>query len=312
MVLGNKLLIKQIKKLRTKRQRRINELINQHNDLTNERNDLMHERDGLMHERDGLMHERNGLIRERDAGILMNEADREDSIPGILFNTLPKSASVYILEIISKSLQKTVTTISPGYFPIDLVDFRRFQLLIEQKGIAQSHLDASTMNLKYIKRIEKVIIHFRDPRQATLSWLHHLERLNHEGEKEMLFAVNPNLPKEYFGLTFKEKIDYQLKMYFPRIVEWMINWIDFLDKSNDSERFYLSTYEEFKKDSHVFFRAIFDFLGCPDIEIIQVKPTTKKNFRKGLIDEWESVFSQSQISTIESMIPKRLMDRFNW
>jgi hypothetical protein len=58
-------------------------------------------------DRNDLVHQRDDLIRQRDD--LLN-ARPEDPIPAVLFNTLPKSASVFILE----TLGKPVVPVSPS------------------------------------------------------------------------------------------------------------------------------------------------------------------------------------------------------
>jgi hypothetical protein len=274
--------------------------------------DLIRQRDDLIHQRDDLIHQRDELIRERDGTL---DARPEDPIPGILLNTLPKSASVFILETLAKTLGKPIVTISPGYFPRDQIDFRRLGVLIDSRGIAQSHLDASSFNQRYLRKISKVIVQFRDPRQATLSWLHHLERLVKEAQNDFLFTITPPLPEDYFTFDLEKKIDYQLMHYLPQVVEWMEEWVGFSDNCNESGNFMINSYEAFVADPARYFASIFSFLGCtaPDsIGVHQVVPTTAKNFRKGVTDEWRSVFSDIQASRATAAIPADLQARFGW
>ena len=283
----------------------LDEIIQQRDDLIRQRNELIHQRDHITRQRDDLVEKATGSVAARPG----------DRIPGILLNTLPKSASVFILETLATTLGKPVLPVSPGYFPRDQVDFRQLGALIGSRGIAQSHLDASAFNRRFLRKIDKVIVQFRDPRQATLSWLHHLERLHKEAQHDFLATVTPALPEGYFAIDLAQKIDYQLAHYLPQVIEWQAEWVRFIEESNEPERFMLSTFEAFIADPARYFASIFAFLGCPaadSIEIHTVVPTTEKNFRKGTTDEWRSVFSAAQADRATGAIPAGMKARFGW
>ena len=241
-------------------------------------------------------------------------APASDPIPAILLNTLPKSASVYILETLAATLNKPIITISPGYFPLDLADFRSVNKLIDSRGIAQAHLDASEFNQRHIRKVDKVIVQFRDPRQATLSWFHHLERLAEGSQHDLIGTVNPALPPEYFGLEFKEKLDYQLKIYLPQVVKWISEWTDFVDHCSPSQQIMINTYESFVSQPQKYFDDILNFLGCAPSgnSIAKIEPTKEKNFRLGNPDEWLQVLDEDQRAFADEMIPSALKRRFNW
>jgi len=288
------------------------DLIRQRDDLIRQRDDLIRQRDDLIHQRDDLIHQRDDLIRQRD-GVSVGRED--DAVPAVLLNTLPKSASVFVLEVLAAALNKSVVTISPGYFPRDTVDVRSLNRLIREKGIAQSHLDASEFNGRFLAKIEKVVVQFRDPRQSMLSWLHHLDRLNKSANKDFLETVSPLLPPDYFSFSFEKKFDYQMKFYLPQVVTWMNEWVSFYEKVANEKRLMIGTYEAFVADPKAYFGGIFEFLGIPNTRQIQlpvVRPTTEKNFRLGKPNEWESVFTDDHKKTASAIIPKDLRFRFNW
>ena len=236
------------------------------------------------------------------------------SIPAILLNTLPKSASVYILETLAATLDKPVVTISSGYFPLDLADFRAVNQLIASRGITQAHLDASEFNRRYIRKVDKVIVQFRDPRQATLSWLHHLERLAEDSQHDLLGTVSPALPSDYFSLEFREKLDYQLKVYLPQVVGWISDWTEFVDHCSRPQQIMINTYESFVSQPQKYFDDILDFVGCPPggASIARIQPTREKNFRLGDPDEWLQVLDEDQRALADETIPSALKKRFNW
>jgi hypothetical protein len=274
--------------------------------------DLIRQIVNPIHKRVVVKRQRIELL-ERASGAVAERLD--DPIPGILFNTLPKSASVFILETLATTLKKPVVPISAGYFPRDQIDFRQFSALINSRGIAQSHLDASAFNQRYLKRIDKVVVQFRDPRQATLSWLHHLDRLFKEAQNEFLFTVTPVLPEGYFAFDMAKKIDYQLTHFLPQVIEWQEEWVRFIDECNEPGRFMLNSFEAFIADPARYFASIFAFLGCTapeSIEIHTIVPTTERNYRKGTIDEFRSVFSAAQANRAAAAITTEMKARFGW
>jgi hypothetical protein len=292
--------------------RQLDELARLNDELVRERDGLIRLRDDLMRERDHLILQRNELLRERDGLV---EGRPDDPIPSVLFNTLPKSASVFVLETLAKTLGKPVVSVSSGYFPRDQLDFRQVRKLIAARAIAQSHVDASEFNRRYLGSIDKVIVQFRDPRQATLSWLHHLERLRKEGQDDLIMAVTPPLPEGYFGYDLAKKIDYQINLYLPQVLGWQSEWVSYLDLANDPDRFMLNTFEAFAASAERYFASILDFLGVDPRHrtgIYEVTPTTERNFRKGSVDEWRTVFSDSQSRRATAMIPLALKARFDW
>ena len=237
------------------------------------------------------------------------------SSTSILLNTLPKSGSVSIVEALSDSLGKKLVQISPGYFPIDMTDFRKFQLFYEKKAIAQSHLNPSRFNKKYICRIDKVVIHIRDPRQATLSWLHHLERIRAMGQDEFLLTIDPVLPPNYFSLNFDQKLDYQLRTHLRQSIGWIQSWTDYIDSLKGGHRFMFSTFEDFAEDSEAFFTRLLEFFQ-PQLSLRITMPQCvrqeDKNFRLGMTNEWESIFSPRHLAITRKIVPSSLIERFSW
>lgn len=290
-----------------------------HDDLIRQRDDLIVNRDELILERNDLMNERNDLICQRNELILAqngSEASRlDDKVPGILFNTLPKSASVFILDTLVNALSKPSITISSGYFPTDLIDVRRVTQLIKVKAVAQSHLDASDFNKRMFGKIEKIILQLRDPRQATLSWIHHLDRMLKENQTELLDTITPNLPDTYFTMGLTAKIDYQLKYYYPQVVNWIDVWLKYINDKKDAGHIMVSTYELFVTDPEEYFGEIFKFLGLENaasLEIPEINPTTEKNYRLGKKDEWKDVFTEKQLDIASTAIPEGMKKEFGW
>lgn len=285
-----------------------------------QRDDLIHERNALMRERDGLIGERNALMVERDQ-LLTRPASAAIAapaptgpyadLPAIFLNTLPKSASVYSIETIARTVGKPLTTISAGYFPEDQLDFRQLDVLIRSRAACQSHLDASPLNLRFLRKLERFVVTLRDPRQATLSWFHHLDRMRQDGATDLLLAVEPALPSDYFDRPFEARLDYQIDHYLPLTVKWMMDWIVVSEGDGFRDRILISSYEALMANEDACFAALLRFYGAaiPTRHLAKVKPTRERNFRAGRTAEWRDVFTAGQQARAGEAIPPALTDR---
>ena len=145
----------------------------------------------------------------------------EVSAQPIIINTLPKSGSMFILHNLADQLKggmKSYHEIAHQSFPKDAINVSKLLMLIHGDCITQSHFDASERNIKLLKRYcPKIILNVRDVRQATLSWVHHLDKnLDNPGMLKMLLL---SLPNNYSSLSFEEKLDWNIDYYLPSCIK---------------------------------------------------------------------------------------------
>ncbi|QVL57829.1 MAG: sulfotransferase domain-containing protein [Simkaniaceae bacterium] len=230
----------------------------------------------------------------------------------IIFNTLPKSGSVYIGKTLSEGLKEgDFMTVSNNTFPTDPISLTKFEILMENDSITQEHFDASKENLEILKeKFPKLIVHVRDPRQALISWTHHLNKIQHSEEAVGYFLLT--LPKTYFRWSFSRQLNWQIKHYFPACIDWIQNWVK--ASEDESLNILFTTYEDFLANPKQFFMKIFDFYSISDsIDMLPMLPKKSTyHFRKGKVDEWREAMTKSQQRKVTKMIPKELFDKFNW
>ena len=94
----------------------------------------------------------------------------------ILLNTMPKSGSVYIWRELSRLLGLPIARISKTNWPVDHVVPSWAKAFSYSRTIAQGHFNPHESNVGHLldNDLRKMIFHIRDPRQATLSWTHHI------------------------------------------------------------------------------------------------------------------------------------------
>ena len=259
------------------------------------------------------------LEREIDAGA--DEISDLSKLPGIFLNTMPKSASVYIFSWIAQCLNLKHITVSLSLFPDDLVIREKLDVLVKENVITQEHIPATDINLRFIAaRMKKLVVHVRDPRQATLSWVHHLDRFHrqmdvHPGNWSAIEAVTPALPEDYFQRTFEEKIDWQIDNHLPLLVGWTEKWLDVQKEGLYGLDILITQFESFVTDPEETIRSILRHYGISEDRFdwsLSPEKTAEVHFRKGRIDEWLSVFTTEQRERAGKQIPEHLRARFNW
>ena len=157
----------------------------------------------------------------RHSGFVTAQRDAIDNgTPSILLITMPKSGSIYTATRLSEELGAPLCRISLDLVPKDHVVPSRAASFANGGAICQEHLDASDENLDAMVKagIRRIQVHVRDPRQATLSWVHHVETMVGE-ESYLRDLLSPKLPAGYNELSFTEKIDWHLDNHLPALVE---------------------------------------------------------------------------------------------
>lgn len=233
--------------------------------------------------------------------------------PPVFLNTMPKSGSVFIMESLAKALDVPYVPVSPGYFPDDLLLLGAMRRLALGGAVTQCHCPPHATNIALMCAFsDRIVIHVRDPRQATLSWLHHVQTF--QAQKDALVVLSPRLPEDYFDKDLAAQIDWQIDNHLPCVVQWLETWLKVAEGGKSGIRILFSTYEDFHGDPRKFLEKILAFYDVPDAryEIQGLEKTTGRNFRKGTIDEWREVFDPDQAERATAAIPDHMFERFGW
>ena len=256
------------------------------------------------------------------AGAQLFMADDKPSaaaFPGILFVTLPKSGSIFISRWLAKGLGIREMKVAVCLFPNDLIIREKLDELVAGNAIAQQHVPPLDLNLRFIaNRTKRFVVHVRDPRQATLSWVHHLD--NFFAHKDIvpacafgLEAVSPVLPGDYFDRSFEQKVDYQIDTHLPILARWIEEWLG--AQGLYSFEILYTAYEDFLADQEKFISVILAHFGIPSssFEWQKVPERSPQNhYRLGNADEWRQAFTPEQMLRATSQIPDGLYERFGW
>lgn len=233
--------------------------------------------------------------------------------PSILFNTLPRSASIFITTALRLMLQREFLMVAE----IDSADNAILPLAaacFAQGGVvSQAHLPATPHNLAVMNAcLDRLVIHVRDPRQAVLSLVYLFRRQQAAGPDRIRFQ--PPLPPDYLERSLAEQIDWNLTHYYPVLIRWIEGWLDVREQGGFDGQLLFTRYEDFHADAEGFYRQLLDFYGLTPLsrEIVgYTPPEGYLNFRKGDPAEWREVFSRRQLALANALLPLRLQNLFS-
>lgn len=227
----------------------------------------------------------------------------------MIINAMPKTGSYFIQSTLEELLDIDHQGIAQGTWPNMEMSEANLRLCLNTCSLSVSHLQATSRAIALLKRykIKKTIVHIRDPRQATLSWIHHLDKTKNTD----YFSPDFFTIADYFDLDLKAKIDYQLRHFLPQACQYIADWMD-AEKVHDIEVKFLE-FSQMKNNPESFFADIYQFFGIHQpLGDVPLPKEGKLHYRKGLEDEWRNIFDANQIEAANKVVPQKFKDRFDW
>lgn len=251
------------------------------------------------------------LYREQDF-FQRQQSAKLKNMPSILINTMPKSGTIYIRGRLSEGLNMPFCqlTLAPIYnhpIPSWLNSF------ISGGAIATEHfaLDKKTKILFENAGLRNIIIHVRDPREAALS-------LYHFHNKQSLYSgpIGTVAGDIYRGFTdFQGNYKDSCKYFIPWTMDWIKNWIECANDSNNNFNIKFFTYDQFIESEEKYFKDLMNFFDI-DYSLFNKKESISEkhnaHFRKGQRAEWREVASLDTQKYIWSLMDGDVCDYFGW
>jgi hypothetical protein len=232
----------------------------------------------------------------------------------ILFNTLPKSGSVFLNAALS-SLLESKTILAPiNQFPNSKIYWKSIERLQGSNTFTHGHFPATDSNLETInEKFSKVILHIRDPRQAVHSWYRFIDS-NFDKTGPYLY----NIPENYGNLKDEEKLYFFFHDQLNIFIDWIEQWMKV--KQAKHENILFTTYEKFIGNKYVFYSEILAFLNLDlDIDHIISKENSKYNiikteksfhFREGKKSSWKEELPPHWVKHLNERVSNSSLDTF--
>ena len=240
----------------------------------------------------------------------------ERGAPSIIVTALPKSGSASVTQTISRILNIPLGNLCWGGFGRRQRIIPMFAGLISRGGaVTHQHYSATPGNLKRLAAagVRRLYAHVRDPRQALVSYIHH-RRWYNAGSQEM--------PQTYFESRAydqrlsSEEIDSAVKEVFPKMVQWIIDWVSAAEEGAFSIFVRVDSFERMVRERDEFYVDLFKHFGLSttthEILGLMEDREIRANIRRGATDEWQDVFPIDQSKIMSEMIPDCIKVRFGW
>ncbi len=238
-------------------------------------------------------------------------------MPPIVLNTMPKSGSVYILGTLASSLsiERYNKPICHGFFPEYFMIPAALHRLSLGNVARQEHFNASPLNIDICSNyFRRMVLHVRDPRQATLSWTHHVNRhLTRYPEQPYVHGSQYDPPTGFLHWSLEQQISWHIERFFVGSVKWLQEWLGY-QRNEGPVAVLVTTHDELVADERAFFARIVDFFDIPNSRF-HWSPEDKKienHFRSGNPNEWTTVFTEAQKKRCLELLDRALLERFGW
>jgi hypothetical protein len=210
----------------------------------------------------------------------LRESNIRKGLPSIVVATLPKSASISVANIFNSGFNLP----SFAYSLADIEIVESWARDYARGGACHvTHLLPTRKNIRRLKScgVDRLIVHVRDPRQALLSWVHHVVRYP---------ASLPHLLRGGFQEnSIADRIEAVMETYI-RDIQWIEGWLD----AEEEIEIKFSRFEDFVQDRAAFIQGYLDFYGVPEKffsmeDAVTAHAGTDYHYRAGLTDEWRTV-----------------------
>ncbi len=241
------------------------------------------------------------------------EAAMGAGLPLVVLTTLPKSASESIWNQLAEGLQAAQCHLSIGLFPDCCLIPSRVHFGAPGGIVAKEHFAASNHNLETLAEfgIDRIVVNLRDPRQVTLSWVHFVRE---DISQRLLAPIWRKIvpPSKILDEPLETQIDWALDSFMPLLIEFARDWIAADRDQNRPLKALFLSFEEFRADPVAYAHKVVDFYDLPRDRFAQAADFEVVHLRKGLTDEWRSVFTPEQQARAWDRIPEDLARTMGW
>lgn len=176
-----------------------------------------------------------------------------------------------------------------------------------------AHMQASYHNIRVLKEsgIERITVLLRDPRDALVSWVHHLRSLGLAARD--YHSKIYHIPRDYYGWRPERQLAFQIRSFLPVTVNWVEGWLDYFSSDGREIEIQFVYYDELKRRPELYIRRIADFhrVFNADLSKIATPEPGRLHFRRGEHEQWREEFSESDVRLVEDMMENRIPAAFD-
>jgi hypothetical protein len=231
---------------------------------------------------------------------------------------LRKSANMFVQRTFEMTLGCTSVRLVDGNE--EIVSAKLDELFAARRAVGSGHFLPTEHNLGLLaaRRVGKIAILVRDPRDALISWWHHLERPDIKAARLSgrvpMRAIDPN----YYELSPEEKLRDLIDRRFDEFQAWIVAWLQVAEGSS-TLHCHINRFEDFAADQRRALRAMLAFFGhdldpvLPDLggeKVAGIQATT--HFRVGRAGSYRREAPPELVRLFDERLDRRLAARMRW
>lgn len=266
------------------------------------------------------------------AGFLNLDPKMADT-DSLFFVSLPKSGTVYTWNMLSNTTGLAIPdfheltgwseyTIGRDFACPELYacgDYNTQLLLPDQmklylRGfIFGAHMQASYHNMQVLKEsgIGQIAVLLRDPRDAFVSWVHHLANLGPSARD--YHSKIYSLPTRYYDWSLEEQFSYQIRAFLPTVINWVEGWLNYYASDDREIDVLFVYYDQLKSDPKGYISRILEFHSFEqgNLDAVSDPEPGKMHFRKGEHGQYREEFSEPDQELAQNLMGSRIAELFN-
>jgi Sulfotransferase domain len=233
-------------------------------------------------------------------------------IPG-----LRKAANVFV----QRTMERTLGCTFVRFVEREQILPDRFdEFFALQRAVGGEHLLPNAHNLRLLAahNVTRIAILVRDPRDALVSWWHHLERSDIKAARLGDQSAAGAADTTYYQLGAEDKLRDLIARRFPVFQAWIADWLNVAD-SSATLKCHINRYEDFATDQRGALRAMLAFFGhdlepvLPDVDGTRDAgihvPT---HFRRGEVGSYRDEAPPELVRLLDERLDRRLAARMGW
>lgn len=176
-----------------------------------------------------------------------------------------------------------------------------------------AHMQASYHNMTILEEagFDRIVVLLRDPRDAFISWVHHLNNL---GEKARNYHSKIyHIPRDYYHWSLEKQYDFQARSFLPAMINWVEGWLDYYASADRKIDVLFVYYDELKRNPLGYVKKILSFYDIENADYSKI-PTIKQgqlHFRKGEHGQWQVELSPENQALADKLLEDRILSGFS-
>jgi hypothetical protein len=197
---------------------------------------------------------------------------------------------------------------SVGDFDSQILLAKGVRRYVDRGYVYGTHMAASHFNIAALQDAgqRRVTVLIRDPRDAMVSWTHHLKRVGPSIRRHA--SMFQHLPYNYFELSYQEQLRFQVRTFLPTAIQWIESWLNAFEADYEELKIQIVLFDELKNNARAYLEKVTRFHKIAGLRLDKLEAPVwgTRHFRSGDHDQWKVDLREEDIRFSADLIENRL------